>query len=141
MSEFYEQVYDLVCQVPAGCVTTYGAIARMLGRPRHARGVGFALRVCPDPGRIPWHRVLNAQGTISMRDRDPRQTALQRDLLAREGVVFDGADRVDLQRFGWGGITPPPGNGASGLSVDRPKGWAAGRLGGTDAKRSPTTGP
>ena len=53
MNPFYQQVYDIVAQVPPGRVVSYGQIARMLGRPRAAREVGRAMRLCPEG--LPWH--------------------------------------------------------------------------------------
>lgn len=101
MARFYQQVCDLVRQIPPGRVTTYGTVARMLGDPRAARAVGYALRALPDDTDVPWQRVINAQGTISLKSRSPEETSLQRDLLEAEGVEFDAQDRVDFERFGW----------------------------------------
>lgn len=102
MAHFYTEVYQLVRMIPPGKVTTYGAIARMLGRPRAARTVGYALRALPDDTDVPWQRVINAQGTISLKARHPEETSLQRRRLEAEGVVFDADGRVDFARFGWG---------------------------------------
>ncbi len=101
MSQFYEDVYQVTCRIPAGRVTTYGAIAAMLARPMAARAVGYALSALPEGTSVPWHRVINAQGRISLKDRHPGETGLQRRLLEREGVVFDSEDRVDLRLIGW----------------------------------------
>ena len=93
----FDPVYALVRKIPRGRVVSYGMIARALGMTRGARTVGWALRACPQD--IPWHRVVNAQGKIS-----PRSSAganRQRVLLQREGVRFDRAGRIDLERFGW----------------------------------------
>ena len=100
---FYDDVYAATRLVPPGRVTTYGAIAAIAGRPMAARAVGYALRVLPRDRGVPWHRVINKKGTISLKDRDPRETDLQRHLLEREGVVFED-DRVDFRRFGWEGL-------------------------------------
>ncbi|NLG49161.1 MAG: methylated-DNA--[protein]-cysteine S-methyltransferase [Chloroflexi bacterium] len=98
---FFEQVHRLVGQVPRGRVVTYGQIAQALGRPHGARAVGWAMRQCPDD--LPWHRVVNAQGRISLRGMYAH-CDLQRALLEEEGVIFDPADRIDLRRFGWDGF-------------------------------------
>jgi methylated-DNA-protein-cysteine methyltransferase-like protein len=96
-SAFFTRVYVLVRRIPRGRITSYGAIARALGVPRGARTVGWALRACPDD--VPWHRVVNAAGTISWRPTGGY--VLQRALLQREGVRFDRGGRIDFERFGW----------------------------------------
>jgi methylated-DNA-protein-cysteine methyltransferase-like protein len=73
-----------VRRIPRGCVVTYGQVAALLGRPRAARAVGHAMRFCP-PG-VPWHRVLNAKGGISLR-ANVSGMVTQRILLEREGVA------------------------------------------------------
>ena len=108
MSEFYDAVYRAITMIPPGRVTTYGTIAAMVGRPMAARAVGYALRALPEDTHVPWHRVINAQGTISLKARHPQETDFQRQLLEREGVVFGPDDRVDLRRFGWVGSLPEP---------------------------------
>jgi methylated-DNA-protein-cysteine methyltransferase-like protein len=99
-------VWRLVRHVPRGRVVTYGQIAALLGAPRGARAVGRAMRACP-PG-VPWHRVVNAQGSISRRG-DGSGMVSQRLLLEAEGVRFSQG-RIDFGRFGWrGGAAGPPG--------------------------------
>lgn len=96
------RVYAVVRQCPAGFVTTYGQVATLLGSPRVARHVGFALaglgRTPPGEEPVPWHRVINSQGRISHRGDVQRATKQER-LLKREGVVFDLRGKVDLRRF------------------------------------------
>ena len=100
MNSFYDQVYELVRQVPAGTVVTYGQVAVLLGSPRSARAVGYALRYLPRGTDVPWQRVINHKGEIS--PRFPAESPLiQRALLESEGVVFDASDRVDLKRYRW----------------------------------------
>ena len=97
----YQRIYLLVKQVPAGKVATYGQIARMVGGCS-ARMVGYAMSALRD-GRdpdVPWQRVINAQGRISLHGIG---SAEQRFLLEDEGVVFDDADRVDFSLYGWEG--------------------------------------
>ncbi len=96
-SGFHQRVYAMVCQVPAGRVTTYGDIAAALGSPRVARHVGWALSSLRDPD-VPWHRVVNAKGTISVRG-DTRRGTLQRARLEAEGVPFDPRGRLPLDRL------------------------------------------
>ncbi len=91
---FHARVYALVAQVPPGRVTTYGDVAAALGSPRVARQVGWALAACRDD-EVPWHRVINARGTISFRGDTPR-AVLQRARLEWEGVRFDEQGRVAL---------------------------------------------
>lgn len=94
---FNGRVYAVVREVPAGRVTTYGDVATVLGSPRVARHVGYALAALNDD-RVPWHRVINAQGRISFRG-DVVRGATQRALLEAEGIVFDAHERVDLKRL------------------------------------------
>lgn len=96
---FHGRVYDKVCEVPAGHVTTYGDVAAALGSPRVARHVGWALAALQDQA-VPWHRVINAQGRISFKGDTPR-AVLQRGLLEAEGVVFSASGRVDLKALRW----------------------------------------
>lgn len=106
---YQESVWQIVRQVPAGRVITYGQIAAMIPPPGTLtlkdyeafgpRWVGGAMAHCPDD--VPWHRVVNAQGKISLRDGAERQ----RRLLEEEGVVFDDRNRIDLSHFGWRGPT------------------------------------
>ena len=88
-------------RVPRGRVATYGQIAALAGLPGHARQVGYALAALPASSTVPWHRVINAQGRISLRRDGPGAGVSQRQRLEREGVLFDGAGRVALARFGW----------------------------------------
>lgn len=98
MPRFFERVYGLVRRIPPGSVATYGQIAVMLGSPRGARAVGWALRALPAGSGVPWHRVLNARGQISL--QPPHH---QRALLEEEGVPFEEDGRIDLARYGWEG--------------------------------------
>lgn len=95
MSDFNQEVYRLVRQVPAGKVVTYGQVARVLNKPRGARAVGWALSAAPQ-GACPWQRVINSQGRVS-----PRENAgEQQRLLESEGVTFKNGV-VDLSDFGY----------------------------------------
>jgi methylated-DNA-protein-cysteine methyltransferase related protein len=98
---FPDEVYAIVRRVPRGRVITYGAIAHLLGEPRKARQVGWAMAATPDAKpRIPWHRVINARGEISQR-HSPAAEGLHRQRLEAEGVVFDADGRVNLERYLW----------------------------------------
>jgi methylated-DNA-protein-cysteine methyltransferase-like protein len=103
---YYEQVWNLVRQIPKGRVAAYGQIAQMIPIPNGVdfetykafspRWVGGAMAACPDD--VPWQRVINSQGKISDRPGAERQ----RRLLEEEGIVFN-KDRVDFKRYGWRG--------------------------------------
>jgi methylated-DNA-protein-cysteine methyltransferase-like protein len=96
--------YRVVRRIPRGRVTTYGDVALRAGSPRAGRQVGFALAALRGTRHaIPWQRVLGARprGHAAISILDPMGAAVQRDLLEREGVEFDGRGRVSLARFGW----------------------------------------
>lgn len=95
----YAPIYAVVARIPRGRVSSYGRVAALAGLPRRARLVGKALRALPPGAPVPWQRVLNAAGRISLRGE---AAELQRALLRAEGVEFSGA-RVDLARYGWEG--------------------------------------
>ena len=104
---YYEQVWDIVRQIPAGKVAAYGQIAKMIPSPNGVeletyaafapRWVGGAMAACPDD--VPWQRVINSQGKISERAGAEKQ----HQLLEEEGIVFDAKDRIDLKKYGWSG--------------------------------------
>lgn len=94
------RIYDVVRRVPHGKVATYGQIATIAGLRGQARQVGYAMAALGRASTVPWQRVINAQGRISMRSEGPGGSIIQQQLLEREGVVFKGG-RVDLKRFGW----------------------------------------
>jgi methylated-DNA-protein-cysteine methyltransferase-like protein len=97
----YERIYAVVRRVPRGKVATYGQIAEIAGLGGHARQVGYAMAAIPKSSAVPWHRVINAQGRVSMRSAGAGSTIIQQQLLEREGVAFDGGGRVSLTRFRW----------------------------------------
>jgi methylated-DNA-protein-cysteine methyltransferase-like protein len=99
---FYDDVYRMVKRIPRGRVTTYGHIAALCGKPRAARTVGWALHALPEGSAVPWHRVINASGGISI-SKVGIPAELQRALLEAEGVEFDLRGSVDLKRWGWTG--------------------------------------
>ena len=94
-------MYAIVATIPRGRVATYGLIAALAGRPGNARQVGYALRVLEDED-VPWHRVLNAGGTVSRRSGSTGyKEGHQRHLLEEEGVQFSSAGSIDLDRYLW----------------------------------------
>ena len=97
MSLFFEQVYAIVEKIPYGTVASYGQIARMLGRPRAAREVGWAMRCCPD--HVPWQRVVMADGSIT----GGVYADLRRAILETEEVAFLPDGRVDMDACRWRG--------------------------------------
>jgi methylated-DNA-protein-cysteine methyltransferase-like protein len=101
--KFARAVYALVRRVPRGRVVTYGQVAALLGHPRAARAVGTALANLPRPllHVVPWQRVINAAGRISIRGGVERPD-LQREMLELEGIRFRGGT-VSLREFRWGG--------------------------------------
>ena len=98
-SSFFERVYALVRQIPEGTCVTYGQIAWMLGAPRSARQVGWAMRRCPDD--LPWQRVVKSDGSIA----GGGYAELRRALLEQEGISFLPDGRVDLKACQWQGPT------------------------------------
>ena len=99
MTAFHRAVYRLVMQIPRGQVATYGQLAAILGWPRSARAVGQAMHHCP--AGVPWHRVVNAQGGISLR-ANVAGMMTQRVLLAQEGVTVRRG-RIRLNQYRWRG--------------------------------------
>jgi len=102
---FNHQVWDLVRQIPNGKVATYGQIARMIPAPQDVDGkaylafaprwVGGAMAACPE--NVPWQRVINSKGEISLRPGAEHQ----RQLLEEEGIAFNERGKIDLKIFGW----------------------------------------
>jgi methylated-DNA-protein-cysteine methyltransferase related protein len=102
MPDFAAQVYAMVERCPRGRIVSYGGVAAMLGKPRSARAVGRALNALPDNNRVPWWRVVNSRGEVSIRGVE-HGDVLQRTLLEREGVKFDKSGRISWKQFGWEG--------------------------------------
>jgi methylated-DNA-protein-cysteine methyltransferase related protein len=99
-SDSYQRIYAVVRRIPEGRVATYGQVASLAGLAGHARQVGYALHALPDGTAIPWHRVVNANGGISLRSM-PGGELVQRGLLQREGIPLDPRGRVPLARVRW----------------------------------------
>ena len=96
MNSFFKQVYILVGQIPHGQVASYGQIARVLGRPRAAREVGWAMGCCPDADNLPWWRVVKADGTVA----GGQYADVRRGILEEEGVAFLLDGRVNMEECG-----------------------------------------
>lgn len=99
-SDLYSRFYAVIQQIPSGKVATYGQIAEMAGFPGYSRQVGYALRATPADLEIPWHRVINAKGMISIKGDGPYND-VQRLMLEAEGVMFDSKGRVPLGKYRW----------------------------------------
>jgi methylated-DNA-protein-cysteine methyltransferase-like protein len=94
-----QKIIAAIRRIPRGRVSTYGSIAALTGAPRHARLVGTVLRQAPASLKLPWHRVINAQGRSSFPNgSDAYRSQLKR--LQREGVQIN-AGRVNLKHYGW----------------------------------------
>jgi methylated-DNA-protein-cysteine methyltransferase-like protein len=101
----FAEIWEITKRIPPGKVATYGQIARLLGQPHAARTVGWAMRSTPEGSDVPWQRVINSKGTISLPDGSPG-AILQRAMLEDEGVVFGPDGRVNLKIYGWEGLDP-----------------------------------
>ncbi len=99
--EAVEAICDVIHRIPLGWVATYGQVATMAGLPRRARLVGRVLQRLDPATKIPWHRVVNAQGEISHSLSRNGGDILQRRLLEKEGLTFDDKGRLDLERCRW----------------------------------------
>lgn len=103
---FNSQVWKIVRRIPPGQVATYGQVGRLVSAPvgmsldefyrRAPRWVGGAMAACPEG--VPWQRVINAQGMISLPGASGFE---QRRLLETEGIQFDERGRIDLKEYGW----------------------------------------
>lgn len=97
----YELIYTVIRQIPSGKVATYGQIANIIGECS-PRMVGYALAALKSGSDVPWQRVINSQGKISLRNHGG-ESLLQRQLLLAEGICFDDNGRIDLNKYGWSG--------------------------------------
>lgn len=100
-TDFDQRVYAMVEQIPHGHLSTYGQVADWIGAYGCARQVGWALRRLQLPSSIPWQRVVNAQGRISMSLSREGSDWMQRELLIAEGIPVDLEGRLPLKRFLW----------------------------------------
>ena len=100
MSSSYDRIRAVIRRIPRGRVATYGQIAALAGLPRRARLVGYALHAS-HADSLPWHRVVNAEGRLSLARLDASAGVTQRLRLAREGVTFDARERVRLALHRW----------------------------------------
>lgn len=96
---FTQRVVETIRAIPRGTVTSYGAVAALAGNRRAARQVVRVLHTLSAKEGLPWHRVVNREGRISL--KPGHGYGQQKERLEREGVVFDAGDRIDLDRFLW----------------------------------------
>lgn len=111
----FEQVYEIVRQIPRGKVFTYGLISKRMNKRLSAAAVGWAMNALGNgrdessytSNNVPWHRVINSQGKLStkldsgMISSDGRPANLQRVLLEQEGISFGDDESIDLERYLW----------------------------------------
>jgi methylated-DNA-protein-cysteine methyltransferase-like protein len=98
-SSFTQRVKAVIKKIPRGKVATYGQIAALAGNYRAARQVVWTLNSSSRKDKLPWHRVVNSKGRISLKPNYGYE--LQRELLQKEGVKFDRNDTIDFNRYLW----------------------------------------
>lgn len=98
MDQFLAQIFAVIHQIPHGKVSTYGEIARMAGYPGYARHVGKALGNLPKDSKLPWFRVINSKGEISLTGPDWDR---QRERLVAEGIAVSAEGRISLKKYQW----------------------------------------
>jgi methylated-DNA-protein-cysteine methyltransferase-like protein len=96
---FMARARHIICQIPAGKVSTYGRIALLAGNRKGARQVARILHSSSEKYDLPWHRVVNRHGRISLPAGAGHE--LQRMLLEEEGIVFDTSNQIDFSRYLW----------------------------------------
>lgn len=101
VDSFYELIVSMIKKIPSGKVATYGQIAALAGNPRGARQVVRALHASSQRDGLPWHRVINAKGQISL--QEGRGYEIQKKLLESEGIFFDEQDKINLKVYMWKG--------------------------------------
>lgn len=104
-SPFTQKIIETIRAIPEGRVSTYGTVAALAGNRRGARQVSRILHSCSRTENLPWHRVINREGRISLGRFQGHDE--QKRLLLAEGVRFDATGRIDLDRFGWPSVKPP----------------------------------
>ena len=98
---FYQKIYLTVSKIPSGKISTYGQIADLIYAYGRARQVGWALRRLKLPSNIPWHRVINSKGEITMRISRNGTDWMQKKLLINEGIKFDSRMKIDIKKYLW----------------------------------------
>ncbi|MGV1718960.1 DNA base-flipping protein [Vibrio furnissii] len=98
MDQFLAQIFAVIHQIPHGKVSTYGEIARMAGYPGYARHVGKALGNLPKDSKLPWFRVINSKGEMSLTGPDWDR---QRERLVAEGIAVSAEGKISLKKYKW----------------------------------------
>lgn len=99
MTEFTKRTIEIISSIPKGKVMTYGGIAAVAGNPRGARGVSWILNSSSEKNNLPWHRVINSRGTISLKPGYGFE--LQKLLLELEGVLVSDCGAINLEKNLW----------------------------------------
>jgi len=94
-----ESIIDYLKQIPYGRVASYGQIAALAGNPRAARQVVRLLHTSTTKHSLPWHRVVNSKGTISLKPGSGYE--IQKSMLENEGIEFTKTGKIDFNRFLW----------------------------------------
>ena len=97
--QLFQNIIEIITEIPQGKVATYGQIATMAGT-QNPRLVGFALAGLKENTKVPWFRVINSQGKISFSE-DSDAFSIQYSLLRQDGIIFDAKNRINLNQFGW----------------------------------------
>jgi methylated-DNA-protein-cysteine methyltransferase related protein len=103
LKDFYQRVYEIVAKIPEGKVATYGQIAAILGQPRSARIVGWAMKAAPERLHLPCHRVVNRLGELAP-DYAFGSFDVQKGLLLSEGITFNENGRINVKKHLWNGV-------------------------------------
>ncbi|SJL83424.1 Methylated-DNA--protein-cysteine methyltransferase [Vibrio palustris] len=98
MDQFLAQIFLVIARIPQSSISTYGDIARMAGYPGYARHVGKALKQLPQDSKLPWYRVINSQGKISLTGDD---FSRQRAQLLEDGIEVSASGRISLRTYRW----------------------------------------
>jgi len=100
VKELAPMIFQVIAQIPYGRVASYGQIARLAGIPKHARLVGYVLKHMDADSSLPWYRVINSQGKISLSKLNDQGHNIQAQLLLAEGILVIG-DKVKMKEFQW----------------------------------------
>jgi methylated-DNA-protein-cysteine methyltransferase-like protein len=96
---FSQKVIELIKNIPYGKIATYGQIATYAGNSRASRQVAWILHSSTRKENLPWHRVINSKGRISLPQKRGYET--QKEMLEKEGIIFGENDKIDFNRFLW----------------------------------------
>ena len=100
VKELAPMIFQVIAQIPYGRVASYGQIARLAGIPKHSRLVGYVLKHMDADSSLPWYRVINSQGKISLSKLNDQGQNIQAQLLLAEGILVIG-DKVKMKEFHW----------------------------------------